>query len=124
MQLSSSKSFRFAQRDVVLRHAVLKLGSLCAAGLAGGAAEKAATTSGIVDAHVHVWTADTAKYPLWRGFTKTQMRPPSFTPKQLFAHCRSEGVKKIVELKLHKDEKAQFQKSYRSVKKLIKNLAL
>jgi malate dehydrogenase len=35
-----------------------------------------------------------------------------------------EGVKKIVELKLHKDEKAQFQKSYRSVKKLIKNLAL
>jgi malate dehydrogenase len=35
-----------------------------------------------------------------------------------------EGVKKIVELKLHKDEKAQFQKSYRSVRKLIKNLAL
>jgi len=50
----------------------------------------------IVDAHVHVWTPDTAAYPLAAGFTKEAMRPPSFTPEELFAHCRPEGVDRIV----------------------------
>jgi len=35
-----------------------------------------------------------------------------------------EGVKKIVELKLTKEEKAQFKKSCESVRKLIKNLGI
>ena len=33
-----------------------------------------------VDAHVHVWTPDTAHYPLAAGFKKDDMKPPSFTP--------------------------------------------
>jgi predicted TIM-barrel fold metal-dependent hydrolase len=52
-------------------------------------------TNGI-DAHVHVWTPDTVKYPLAAGFQKTDMQPASFTPEQLFAHCRPEGVTRIV----------------------------
>jgi predicted TIM-barrel fold metal-dependent hydrolase len=49
-----------------------------------------------IDAHVHVWTPDVEKYPLARGYAVSDMRPPSFTPEQLFAHCRPEGVQRIV----------------------------
>ncbi|MBV6501182.1 MAG: 4-sulfomuconolactone hydrolase [Prosthecobacter sp.] len=51
---------------------------------------------GWIDAHVHVWTPDTEKYPLASGFKKEDMKPASFTPDQLFAHCRPEGVSRIV----------------------------
>ncbi len=51
---------------------------------------------GSIDAHVHVWTPDTQAYPLATGFTKEGMKPPSFTPEQLFSHCRPEGVDRIV----------------------------
>ncbi len=50
----------------------------------------------IIDAHVHVWTPDTQAYPLAPGFTKENMKPASFTPEQLFRHCRPEGVDRIV----------------------------
>ena len=36
-----------------------------------------------IDAHVHVWTPDTAHYPLAKGYTKDDMKPPSFTPQEL-----------------------------------------
>jgi len=50
-----------------------------------------------IDAHVHVWTPDTQRYPLAPGFTKKKdMVPPSFTPEQLFAHCKLEGVSRVV----------------------------
>jgi predicted TIM-barrel fold metal-dependent hydrolase len=49
-----------------------------------------------IDAHVHVWTPDTEKYPLAEGYTKEAMKPPSFTPEELFAHCKPEGVGRIV----------------------------
>ena len=51
---------------------------------------------GWIDAHVHVWTPDTQNYPLASGFTKADMKPASFTPGQLFGHCRPEGVSRIV----------------------------
>ena len=50
---------------------------------------------GYIDAHVHVWTPDTAHYPLAPGFTKEDMKPPSFTPQQLFGHCRPAGVDRV-----------------------------
>ena len=49
-----------------------------------------------IDAHVHVWTPDTDHYPLAAGFTKEDMKPPSFTPEQLFAHSRPSGVERVV----------------------------
>jgi predicted TIM-barrel fold metal-dependent hydrolase len=49
-----------------------------------------------IDAHVHVWTPDTKRYPLAEGFTKADMKPASFTPEELFAHSRPEGVSRIV----------------------------
>lgn len=49
-----------------------------------------------IDAHVHVWTPDVEKYPLARGYVVSDMRPPSFTPEQLFAHSKREGVQRTV----------------------------
>jgi predicted TIM-barrel fold metal-dependent hydrolase len=51
---------------------------------------------GYIDAHVHVWTADTGRYPLAAGYTKEQMVVPSFTPEELFAHTGPCGVTRIV----------------------------
>src|SRR5438046_1355224 len=48
-----------------------------------------------IDAHVHVWTPDTARYPLATGFKKENMIPASFTPEELFKHCKPAGVGRI-----------------------------
>lgn len=51
---------------------------------------------GWIDAHVHVWTPDIERYPLDAKFDVSDMQPPSFTPEQLFKHCRPSGVGRIV----------------------------
>lgn len=48
-----------------------------------------------IDAHVHVWTPDTARYPLAAGFKKENMQPPSFTPEELFKHCKPACVGRV-----------------------------
>jgi predicted TIM-barrel fold metal-dependent hydrolase len=48
-----------------------------------------------IDAHVHVWTPDTGHYPLAAGFKKADMKPASFTPEDLFKHCKPHGVDRI-----------------------------
>jgi predicted TIM-barrel fold metal-dependent hydrolase len=48
-----------------------------------------------IDAHVHVWTPDTDRYPLAPGFKKEDMKPASFTPEELFKHCKPAGVGRI-----------------------------
>jgi predicted TIM-barrel fold metal-dependent hydrolase len=48
-----------------------------------------------IDAHVHVWTPDTTRYPLAPGFKKEDMKPASFTPEELFKHCKPAGVTRI-----------------------------
>lgn len=53
-------------------------------------------SGGSIDAHVHVWTPDTVKYPVASGFEKKSVAPESFTPEQLFTHTRPEGVSRIV----------------------------
>ena len=52
--------------------------------------------SGFIDAHVHVWTPDLAKYPLAAGFKREEMKPASFTPEELLAQARPCGVDRIV----------------------------
>ena len=63
--------------------------------LSARAADVAAPPEGWIDAHVHVWTPDTEKYPLDANYKPADMQPPSFTPEQLFAHCRPSGVSRI-----------------------------
>ncbi len=57
---------------------------------------QAADPKGYIDAHVHVWTPDTKKYPISGDFKVKDMDPPSFTPEELFAHSRPAGVTRIV----------------------------
>ncbi len=49
-----------------------------------------------IDAHVHVWTPDTKKYPLSESFKVSDMAPASFTPEELFARCKPQGVGRVV----------------------------
>jgi predicted TIM-barrel fold metal-dependent hydrolase len=63
---------------------------------ARGLAREAAASDGFVDAHVHVWTPDTARQPLAAGFTVADMQPPSFTAAELLAACRPHGVGRVV----------------------------
>jgi len=51
---------------------------------------------GFIDAHSHVWTDDTAHYPLAKGYTKKDMQPPRFTPEDLFKHTKPAGVDRVV----------------------------
>lgn len=48
-----------------------------------------------IDAHVHVWTPDTQRYPLGPGRTPEIMQPPSFTPEELMDHAQPSGVERI-----------------------------
>jgi predicted TIM-barrel fold metal-dependent hydrolase len=46
----------------------------------------------MMDAHVHVWTSDTARYPLAPGFTKKDLWYPSFSAEELREIARPAGV--------------------------------
>ncbi|HEY7153647.1 MAG TPA: amidohydrolase family protein [Gemmataceae bacterium] len=48
-----------------------------------------------IDAHVHVWTDDTAHYPLARGYKPENVKPKRFTPDDLFKHSKPAGVDRI-----------------------------
>ncbi len=72
-------------------------GAALAISRAGMAADPApGTEDGWIDAHVHVWTPDTDRYPLAEGFTREKMNPPRFTPADLLAECRPHGVGRVV----------------------------
>lgn len=62
-----------------------------------------------IDAHVHVWTPDTERYPLGEGTSKKDMAPASFTPEELFAHTKPNGVSRIVLIQM---SFYQFDNSY------------
>lgn len=49
-----------------------------------------------IDAHVHIWTPNTQRYPLALGRNESQMDPPSFTAEQLQEHMRPCGVNRVV----------------------------
>ena len=64
--------------------------------LAGCGTLASSSPSGFIDAHVHVWTPNLARYPLASGFKREDMQPPSFTPEELLALARPNGVGRIV----------------------------
>jgi predicted TIM-barrel fold metal-dependent hydrolase len=85
-------------RREFLRSGMLGAGAWTLAGSRADAAEAAEEQpeEGLIDAHVHVWTPDTERYPLGPGYSKERMALPSFTPEELFAHTRPCGVGRIV----------------------------
>ncbi|HUY36491.1 MAG TPA: amidohydrolase family protein [Pirellulales bacterium] len=85
-------------RRGILQTAVAAAGGLFLAGSPAAAddADLADPATGPIDAHVHVWTPDTVRYPLAAGFHRDEMKPPSFTPEELFDHARPRGVARVV----------------------------
>jgi predicted TIM-barrel fold metal-dependent hydrolase len=73
---------------------ILAAGSLLAHAAAGAHAQGVKAMN-YIDAHVHVWTPDTARYPLAPGFKKENVMPASFTPEELFKQCKPTGVGRI-----------------------------
>jgi len=49
-----------------------------------------------IDAHSHVWSPDIARWPLVNNQTKADLKPPSFTPEELFELAEPEGVGRVV----------------------------
>ena len=70
--------------------------SLTAGALVGCSTPGPSVKSGFIDAHVHVWTPDTNAFPLAPGYQPSAMQPPSFTPEELLALARPNGVTRVV----------------------------
>jgi predicted TIM-barrel fold metal-dependent hydrolase len=49
-----------------------------------------------IDAHSHIWTPETGKYPLAAGFRRANMDPPSFTVEELQERMKPCGVNRVV----------------------------
>jgi predicted TIM-barrel fold metal-dependent hydrolase len=49
----------------------------------------------LIDAHVHVWTADTGHYPLAQGKEPNAV-DPNFTAEKLLSICKPAGVSRVV----------------------------
>jgi predicted TIM-barrel fold metal-dependent hydrolase len=54
-----------------------------------------------IDAHSHVWSPDTARWPLANGKSKADLDPPSFTPEELLAIAHPVGVGRAVLIQHH-----------------------
>ncbi len=52
----------------------------------------AETRGPVFDAHVHIWTADSAKYPMAPGTDREKILPRTFTAEELLKHARPAGV--------------------------------
>ena len=93
VELDLNKGPRLARRDL-LCISVSGVGIALLPGQTAAGADDAQTD--LIDAHVHVWTPDTKRYPLADGFKTADMRPPSFTRDELMAHAKPCGVTRVV----------------------------
>jgi predicted TIM-barrel fold metal-dependent hydrolase len=81
---------------VLTRRNFLRTTALAALAPAGCASLQS-SHGNFVDAHVHVWTPDTKRYPTAPDPAfKKHRTVDSFTPEQLFAHSRPQGVRRVV----------------------------
>lgn len=89
----------------VSRRDALKAGLAAAAlaatpALPSAAAEKEAAVDlkkhPYIDAHSHIWSPNTDKWPLANGKTKADLDPPSFTPEELLKLAHAVGVGRVV----------------------------
>ena len=98
MGIIRSESFRRRDFARIVSGVMLTTGTAVSS-LAQGTSlleEDSSDASGFIDAHVHVWHPDVAKYPISENFDESDMRPRSFTADELFRHCRPQGVSRIV----------------------------
>jgi len=93
MNTNHAASHHLTRRDF------LRTSAIAAAGFAVGCTSTSTTEikhRNYIDAHVHVWTPDVARYPIHESFKVSDMVPASFTPEQLFTHTKPNGVTRVV----------------------------
>jgi len=73
-----------------LAAAAASLPQVCAA------ADERKISEMFIDAHSHVWSPEVDKWPLAKGQTKADLKPPSFTPEELFKLAEPVGVGRVV----------------------------
>ena len=81
---------RLNRRELLVAGAAAAVG---AASIADAADEKMGPW---IDAHSHIWTPDTVRYPLLKGQTKKDLDPPSFTDDELMKIASPHGVGRVV----------------------------
>lgn len=54
-----------------------------------------------IDAHSHVWSPDTKRWPLANNQTKADLAPPSFTPEELLKLAHEQKVGRVVLIQHH-----------------------
>ena len=54
-----------------------------------------------IDAHSHVWSPDTKRWPLAGNLTKADLAPPSFTPEELLKLAHEQRVGRVVLIQHH-----------------------
>src|SRR5262245_9438474 len=54
-----------------------------------------------IDAHSHVWSPDTKRWPLAGNLTKADLAPPSFTPDELLKLAHEQKVGRVVLIQHH-----------------------
>lgn len=95
MKSSKSPGHAVNRREALAAGAAL-LTSRFAFGQEGPAANSFAERSNWIDAHAHIWTRDTDRFPLREGVTVEKLNPPSFTDDELMAIAAPEGVGRVV----------------------------
>lgn len=106
MNTNHAASHNLTRRDF------LRTSAIAAAGVAVGCTSTSTTEikhRNCIDAHVHVWTPDVARYPIHESFKVSDMVPASFTPEQLFTHTKPNGVTRVVLIQM---SFYQFNNSY------------
>lgn len=85
-----------SERSQFTRREVVKAGAM-ALGIASiTSSSHAEEQNRWIDAHSHIWPAETDKFSLASGLTKKDLNPPSFTDDELMAIARPEGVERVV----------------------------
>lgn len=87
-------TFTETSRRAFLRSAALA--AVAPATLVRLSAGQTEAAGNLIDAHSHIWTPDVGRYPLAKGVRREDMVPASFTPEELLAHCRPQGVGRVV----------------------------
>jgi predicted TIM-barrel fold metal-dependent hydrolase len=88
------------RREFLARSAVVAgsvaAGAGCATAPDSGGGPAGGKGKGLIDAHVHVWTDDFARYPLADGFKPQDIKPKTFLPEDILRHASGSGVDRVV----------------------------
>src|SRR5690349_1783834 len=82
------------------RREFLATGAAVCAALASRAADQFQTMP-YIDAHSHLWPPEVDKFPLAKGQTKADLKPPSFTDAELLKLAHPEKVGRAVLIQHH-----------------------